>query len=164
MKSTITKNVTGLLVLASAVLPFASQAAEQSATVNITATVDATVVLEVLPLLDLGNATTTRTLDIKTMSNGTKVKLEVSQADAVDDYIVLTRTQPAADNAAGKAKMKVKAILGAADNKFNNKVQSVEVPLSSSQQTTRLQLTAMPEARQVAGTYSGSITVKATTL
>ncbi|WP_337040195.1 hypothetical protein [Serratia marcescens] len=158
MKSTITKNVTGLLVLASAALPFVSQAAEQSATVNITATVDATVALDVAKSFDLKNLTTVQDLDIKTTSNGTKVKLEVSQSDAADDYIVLTSER------ADKAKMNVKATLGDSNSKFDKGVLSVEVPSSTTQQTTKLHLTAQPKAAQEAGKYSGTITVKASTL
>lgn len=158
MKSTITKNVTGLLVLASAVLPFASQAAEQSTTVNITATVEATVALEVPSSLALGNRITPHDLDIKTTSNGTRVKLEVSQTDAADDYIVLTSDRQ------DKAKLKVKAILGESEDKFIKGMKSITLPLSTSQVTTKLHLTAMPKPAQEAGSYSGSITVKASTL
>lgn len=159
MKSTITKNVTGLLVLASVALPFASQAAEDSATVTITATVNATVKLEVASSLDLKDLKTVQDLDIKTTSNGTKVKLEVSQGDATDDHIVLTSDR------ADKAKMKVKATLGEdSSKKFDKGVLSVEVPASTMQQTTKLHLTSQPTATQEAGIYSGTITVKAVTL
>ncbi|QDL35725.1 hypothetical protein [Serratia liquefaciens] len=158
MKSTITKNVTGLLVLASAALPFASQAAEQSATVTITATVDATVALDVAKSFDLTNLKTAQALDIKTTSNGLKVKLEVSQEGAADEHIVLTSDR--ADN----AKMKVKATLGESTNKFVNGVLSVEVPASTAQQTTKLHLTSQPTETQEAGIYTGNIIVKALTL
>ncbi|MDA6076166.1 hypothetical protein O0544_02585 [Edwardsiella anguillarum] len=107
MKSTIMKNVTGLLVLASAVQPFASQAGEASATVTITATVDATVALDVAKTFDLKNKKDVQTLDIKTTSNGTKVKLEVSQAEAADDHIVLS-----AGEGKDKLTMNVKATRG----------------------------------------------------
>ncbi|MBH3029999.1 hypothetical protein I5Q96_25585 [Serratia marcescens] len=157
MKSTITKNVTGLLVLASAALPFASQAAEESAVVTITATVDATVALDVSNTFDLTNKKTVQDLAIRTTSNGTKLNLEVSQEQAADDHIVLTSDR------ADQATMKVKATLGDSTNKFKNGVLSVEVPESTAQQTTTLHLTAQPKAAQEAGSYSGTITVKAST-
>ena len=158
MKSTITSSVTGFLILAATVLPFASQAAESSAMVTITATVDATVTLDVAPTLDLNNLKTNQLLDIRTTSNGTKVRLEISQAEAKDDYIVLTSDR------ADKATMKVKATLGGADSKFENGTLSVEVPSATTQQTTKLNLMSQPTATQEAGKYTGVITVKAMTM
>lgn len=159
MKSTIMKNVTSLLILASAVQPFTSQAADtSSATVNITATVDATVTLDVANTFDLKNNKDVQTLDIKTTSNGVKVKLEVSQVGASDNYIVLSSTGE------DKQSMNVKATLGDSREKFKSGTLSIEVPSSATQQTTKLNLTAQPTATQAAGTYSGVITVKASTM
>ncbi|SPW34518.1 Uncharacterised protein [Edwardsiella tarda] len=151
------KNVIGLLVLASAVQPFASQAAQQSATVTIRATVDATLALDVANTFDLQNKKGEQTLDIKTLSNGTKVKLEVFQAEAADDHIVLT-------NGKVNQKMNVKATLGSSMAKFEHGTLSIEVPSATTQQTTQLHLTAQPAAAQTAGEYSGTITVKAWTM
>ncbi|MGK5744468.1 hypothetical protein ACSNKN_05860 [Proteus mirabilis] len=156
MKSTVTKNITGLLVLASAALPFAAQAAEKTQSVTITATIDATLTLDVLDTLDLGSAKS-KTLDIKTHTNGTSVKLEVTHAEAGDgEYIQLTHK----DN----DKLKVKTNFEGGKETFSKNVMIKTVPANSAQQTTRLTLTPVPTPQQKAGKYTGTITVKATTL
>lgn len=155
MKSTITKNVTGLLVLASAALPFAAQAATQSQSVTITATIDATLTLQVPNTLDLSN-TKSKTLDIKTHTNGTGVRLEVTHTEARDsEYILLTHSEG--------DKLKVKTNFGGKET-FSNNVMNKDVQASSTPQTTQLTLTPAPTSPQKAGKYTGNITVKATTL
>ncbi|MGK5615552.1 hypothetical protein, partial [Proteus mirabilis] len=128
---------------------------EKSQPVAITATIDATLKLDVQGTLDLDNAKP-KTLDIKTHTNGTSVKLEVTHDEAGDgEFILLTHKD--------SDKLKVKTNLEGGSAKFSKNVMNKTVSANTSQQTTRLTLTAVPTPDQKAGKYTGTITVKATT-
>ncbi|MGK5722477.1 hypothetical protein ACSNKL_20300, partial [Proteus mirabilis] len=149
----VTKNITGLLVLASAALPFAAQAAvEKTQSVTITATIDATLTLDVPGRLDLGkgNEKSPKTLAIKTHTNGVSVKLDVTHTGAGDgEYIQLTHK----DN----DKLPVKTSFEGGREKFSKDVMSKTVQANSAEQTTKLTLTPEPTSQQKAGQYTGII-------